>query len=126
MKLLLSIFLVTICSLVFSQEQDKFIGKWKNKDGTIVEIYTTNESRTVYCGKIISIQKNNAFQKVDDVIIISMKKANAKKLFGGTFFDKQKGTEYECRLKLNNDHKLTLVIIHGFFTKSRHWQKVID
>ena len=126
MKLQFSIFLFSICSLVFSQEQDKFIGKWKNKQGTVIEIYTINESRTIYCGKIISIQKNNSFQKVNDVIIISMKKANSEKLIGGTFFDEEKGTEYECRLKLNNDHKLTIVIIHGFFTKRRHWQKVID
>lgn len=123
MKLQFSIFLFAICSLVFSQEQDKFIGKWKDQNENIIEIYKSEGKYFEYNGRIVSSEMKQT-QNVN-LILISMRKANSLKLYGGTFFDEEKGTEYECVIKLRNDNKLKIRVLKSFFISKKYfWSRI--
>lgn len=92
---LLLLFAFTNC---FSK--DKFIGVWINKlDKEEIEIY--KEGNYYYA-------KTNS-----TVVLIQMVFENETKLYGGTYFDKEKNTELEAKVKLIDDSTLMIKLING-------------
>lgn len=104
-----------------SQQQDHFIGKWENEDRTmIIEIYSEEQ---LYNGCIISLTDRKCQAQIDKIILIQMNR-NQNILFGGTFIEVGKNSEYEARIKLVNDTTFIMKIYCGLFRQKQKWHKL--
>ena len=115
MKFIIIFFL---CSVKLCYAQDKFVGNWTAKQGTLqIEIFKQKEE---YFAKIIA---SNNPEIVNKLVLMQMIKKSAEKLYGGTYFDEKLNTENEAKIKLLANNKMRLKILAGLKSKVILWHK---
>lgn len=98
---------LTVLIVIFnfnSYSQENFEGIWINSI-TQEEIIIYKEDNFYYAK---SITKEN-----NDLVLNQMVIKNDSKLFGGTYFDKNKNIELEAVVKLIHKNKLIIKLING-------------
>ncbi len=138
MKKILALLFVTIA---FGLKAQDIVGKWKtiddetNKPRSVVEIWKDNNG--VYYGRILKIffneteNKNPKCTKCDEkdprynqptigMIIIRNMKKDGTEFSGGYILDPKKGSDYECKMWLENGN-LKVRGYLGWFFRTQTW-----
>jgi uncharacterized protein (DUF2147 family) len=104
-----------------SQTNDNFIGFWMNEDNSqTIEIYKLENS---YYGKLIHTNILNSSNKVNNNVIIQMKKKSEKVLYGGMYDDLINKNQYEIKLKLTDQNHFYLKRFFRFLNKRYYWYR---
>lgn len=120
----LIVFMLLINLTMKSQSKDNFIGIWENEDNSqIIKIYI---NETSYYGKLIFTNIPDNAQKINQDIIIQMKKASNKVLFGGTYYDLLNNKDYEIKLKLTDQNHFYLKRFFRFLNKRHYWHRATN
>jgi len=138
------IFLFFQTSLVFSQNADKILGKWKNEKGDhIIEIYKNND---LYYGKIVWLkdsEKGRGDQRVDlknpntalenrkiigiDYLLSFAYFTDRKVWKNGRIYNYETGNTYDGKITINSKGEIELTGYYGilwFLGRTKIYKKV--